>query len=95
MRCFFEKLNGVNVVKCRRCGRLVKTKDNPEKVYAECRLICAHRSKEFVRKEVCPTCSGVVQIKIFTCIVHSECALTNKLSPKIKDCNSCTDFCVE
>lgn len=52
---------------------------------------CTHRSKESIRTETCPSCSGNISIKIFSCTLHKECCLSNKL-PLIKNCNTCEDY---
>lgn len=50
---------------------------------------CRHLG-DTVRLELCPTCGGKVQIKIFACALHGECSLEAALA-QIKVCNSCPD----
>jgi hypothetical protein len=51
---------------------------------------CRHRG-ETIRSETCPTCSGTVQLKVFSCALHQECTLPMKLDT-VKSCATCEDY---
>jgi hypothetical protein len=53
-------------------------------------LACSHRGDE-IRREQCPNCSGVVQVKIHSCDLHGECTLSGKLLPGVRNCGECPD----
>ena len=50
---------------------------------------CIHRSDE-LRRELCSTCRGRVDVKVFACDIHGECTIGKKL-PGITCCSECTD----
>jgi hypothetical protein len=50
---------------------------------------CRHRGEE-VRREPCRTCCGVVQLKVFACVVHGECTV-GKALPGVACCATCAD----
>ncbi len=51
---------------------------------------CRYRG-DVVRTEMCPTCSGQIQLKVFQCKLYTECTIPAKL-PAVHDCASCSDF---
>ena len=51
---------------------------------------CIHRGLE-MRNERCPSCGGMVQIKVFACALHSECTLAKSLQG-IACCRTCQNF---
>ena len=44
-----------------------------------------------LREDQCPTCSGIVLVKVFACPLHAECQLGNKLA-NVHSCRDCRDF---
>lgn len=97
MDCNFKVMSIGHVV-CKRCGRLLKTNDPPERCHAMCRIagpkpkpqVCHHRGPELRRVE-CPTCSGNVQVKVFGCAVFAECTIAKPL-PGIQCCEACPRY---
>lgn len=52
---------------------------------------CVHRSAEPVRSEGCATCRGRVEVKVFGCARHGECAAApNRVG--LRDCIGCDDY---
>ena len=51
---------------------------------------CIHLGAE-LRRQDCPTCPGHVELKIFACAVHRECALSSKVND-VACCQTCVDF---
>jgi hypothetical protein len=51
---------------------------------------CTHLGEE-LEKMVCPTCSGRVQIKIFSCRLHEKCTINMRLL-NYKCCAMCQDY---
>jgi hypothetical protein len=87
------------------CGKLsAYTPDPPKKWKGQprCRLSaddpqqqpvagnCQHLG-EVSRLQECPTCTGKVQVKIFTCAVYDECSLAKPL-PGIQTCANCPRY---
>ena len=50
---------------------------------------CKHRGDE-LRREQCSSCSGFVQVKVFSCAIHGECTVTKQIN-SIKTCSTCPD----
>jgi len=50
---------------------------------------CRHRG-EPVREETCPSCRGLVRLKVLACAVHKECTLSRVL-PGLACCATCRD----
>jgi hypothetical protein len=85
--CGFERINGasVSVVPIRRtCGQRAKS------VAVAARGPCVHLGEE-VRRDPCPTCSGHVRVKVFSCAVHGECQAAAKLAG-VKACQGCGEW---
>jgi hypothetical protein len=51
---------------------------------------CRHRG-DIVRTEECPTCAGRVQLKVFSCQLHTECTLL-KVINGLACCALCDDY---
>lgn len=51
--------------------------------------LCIHRGGQ-LRQEKCQTCQGEVRVKVFSCALHGECTLSNKL-PNVRFCGACPD----
>ena len=51
---------------------------------------CRHFGPE-VRRQDCPTCLGHVQLKIFACRIHQECALSVN-AVAVRGCATCADY---
>ena len=51
---------------------------------------CIHMGSE-LRREACPTCGGHVELKIFACEVHRECALSVNATG-VHCCQSCAEY---
>lgn len=51
---------------------------------------CLHLRAE-VRQEVCTTCKGTTQVKVFECDLHDECTIGRQL-PCISCCTRCKDY---
>ena len=57
---------------------------------APSRLACRHLG-EVVRQEECPTCTGRVRIKVFTCALHQACT-AHKALTNVACCADCPDY---
>lgn len=90
MLCKFIKIQK-NIYKCTVCKKeLISVKELiPNKILSICKP-CKYKNN-VIRTETCPSCSGNISIKIFSCTLHKECCLSNKL-PLIKNCNTCEDY---
>ena len=51
---------------------------------------CSHRG-DIVRTQECPTCAGRVQLKVFSCELHTECTLV-KVIDGMACCAMCDDY---
>jgi hypothetical protein len=51
---------------------------------------CSHRG-ELRREEKCPSCGGVVHLKVFGCGLHNECTI-GRLVAGLACCASCAEF---
>ncbi|HEY1065193.1 MAG TPA: hypothetical protein VGE52_03760 [Pirellulales bacterium] len=51
---------------------------------------CRHRGEES-RREVCSTCRGRVEVKVFHCQVHGECTL-GTAARGVLSCANCGDY---
>ena len=71
-------------MRCIICGkRYPPTPDPPERFHATCSALpCIHLGPER-RREECDSCNGSVQIKVYACAVHGECAKSAKLKSVI------------
>ena len=49
---------------------------------------CVHRNGE-IRREKCEGCGGHVQIRIYGCKIHAECAIDRSAVPNV--CSVCPD----
>jgi hypothetical protein len=58
----------------------------PEPPRSSRMVVCPHRGAE-VRREVCTSCGGRVEIKIFSCAIHGECTIAKQL-PGVHVCDS-------
>jgi hypothetical protein len=52
--------------------------------------LCRHIGSE-IRRQDCPTCRGHVELKIFACAVHRECALSPN-AVAVSCCTNCADY---
>jgi hypothetical protein len=52
--------------------------------------LCKHRA-EVVGMVHCPTCTGRVHLKVFTCLVHGQCT-TDTALPAVVCCKECHDY---
>ena len=52
-------------------------------------LKCPHL-KDVARKQLCPSCRGHVELKVYSCALHGECTL-QKAIPGTRCCASCDD----
>ncbi len=50
-------------------------------------LACIHRGPE-LRQEPCESCGGGIRIKVFTCAIHAECQVDDRLVG-LKSCSVC------
>src|SRR5579863_1457900 len=53
-------------------------------------VLCRHLGPE-IRRQHCPTCQGHVELKIFACSVHGECALSAN-AVGVHACPTCPDY---
>lgn len=86
---------GRRTVCCPACGYQRRTKWPAQKVHHACPQArrhddCQNRLEE-ARAVECPTCTGKVRIKVFTCALHTECTLAKPL-PGIACCQGCRDY---
>jgi len=51
---------------------------------------CRHRG-ETRREQECPTCRGVVRLKVFACELHGECTIGRSLAG-VACCATCPDY---
>jgi hypothetical protein len=51
---------------------------------------CRHRG-EVSREQSCPSCRGLVRLKVFACALHGECTIGRPLAD-VACCASCGDF---
>lgn len=58
--------------------------------YHHPQLPCRHLGSDRGEKILCPTCTGKVEVKLFSCDLHGECT-TNKPITNIYCCNNCID----
>ena len=52
---------------------------------------CVHRGPELFRK-ACKSCSGRVQIAVFSCSVHDRCTVVKKVDAAITSCLECGEY---
>lgn len=57
---------------------------------ARSQVVCVHRGSE-IREQDCPTCVGLIRIKVFQCALHRECTLAKPLDA-IACCARCGDY---
>lgn len=50
---------------------------------------CIHRGESTGTQE-CPTCSGTVKLKVFTCAIHGECTIQKRIEGVA--CCPCDDY---
>lgn len=51
---------------------------------------CLHRGKETGETKQCPSCSGTVHLKVFSCAVHQTCTISRRIEG-VSCCVSCPD----
>ncbi len=51
---------------------------------------CVRRGP-FLKMVECPSCTGNVQLKVFKCSVHGQCAIGKVPDPSVKSCSNCPD----
>ena len=81
---------------CRQCGGCV-TRDDTIAVLPYRRGCgtkrdlppCRHVGEQ-LRTQECPTCSGRVRVKVFTCAVHGECTVAKRID-NVALCDGCID----
>src|SRR3970282_1999152 len=54
-------------------------------------LDCPHRGGE-LRRQLCPTCGGRVELKVFVCDLHGECTLAQQGIAGVANCTKCPDL---
>ena len=54
---------------------------------------CIHRG-DLLREDQCPSCRGVVRLKVFACGLHTECTVARVLTG-CACCANCPDFAAE
>ena len=54
------------------------------------REACRYRGTE-LRREICPTCQGHVELKVFGCEVHRECTPLRAIE-SVACCQNCAEF---
>jgi hypothetical protein len=54
------------------------------------RLDCRHRGSA-LREAVCPSCRGLVRLKVFACTLHGECTLGKSIQ-RLACCATCPDY---
>lgn len=95
MLCQFHITEIEGTLFCPTCKREQRSKYGPERTFRECRTDqkqntdCRHRGEE-IRREQCPSCSGVVQVKVFACSLHGECTMSKQIN-QLKNCSNCSD----
>ena len=62
--------------------------EQPAPTSASSALDCPHRGDE-IRRQVCPSCSGNVQVKVHACDLKGECTLADKKLPGVQSCLTC------
>jgi hypothetical protein len=62
----------------------------PGQMHQAARKLCRHKGSE-IRRELCPGCRGKVEIKVFTCSIHTECTLGMKIDG-IACCDTCNEY---
>lgn len=96
MNCTFTS-RSAGLIACTRCGREVPTSQPPDKVRARCRSgakqeprkPCIHLGPQ-TRLQKCRTCSGNVQLKIFSCRqLGGECTVGKPVDAVPHCCATC------
>jgi hypothetical protein len=54
------------------------------------RLPCTHLGA-VVRTELCPSCKGKIQVKVFACPLHTECTIRKQMDG-VASCADCKDY---
>lgn len=81
---------------CERCGTL-----RPQQVHRNCSAAadaksvlrtgpCLHQGHE-LRRELCPSCRGHVEVKVLACEIHKSCTLAKQI-PGVACCQGCKDY---
>lgn len=84
-------LVGRRSLRCTSCGlKSAPTFSPPERFFHKCTSPCASVG-EFLRTELCTTCAGKVQIKLFACDVHGECTARTQIGA-IAVCHGCKQY---
>lgn len=52
---------------------------------------CVHLRADTGKRTVCPTCSGRVELKVFSCEVHSICTRGREVAG-VHCCTTCSDY---
>lgn len=92
LRC---KLDGETINEHFESGKCLADKFSPEAIAAAQRaearknLPCTHRGAEVDRIQ-CPTCSGTVMLKVFSCPKHDRCCIGRTVN-EIQSCATCAD----
>src|SRR3990167_658639 len=82
---------GKRIIACSECKFERLTHYPIERGHHSCpRASCANLGND-LRLQDCPTCQGHVQIKIFSCSIHRECTIRNKLE-SVHCCVGCADY---
>jgi hypothetical protein len=94
MHCTFAISIGADgrfVHECLQCGQQVVNIRRLSLV-ATCRVKrdgpCVHLGRVELRRELCESCGGKTQIKVFGCAAFRECTLGKKL-PGLACCDGC------
>lgn len=83
---------------CPDCGVTIPTPEmvarhvcaKPAKRYQRSQADCVYRGPE-LRRDACPSCAGHVEIKVFGCYLHGECAI-GKTPDGVRSCQACRDY---
>jgi hypothetical protein len=51
---------------------------------------CIHRGKQ-TRLQLCATCNGRVQVRVFACSIHQECTMVKRVD-NLAVCQTCKDY---
>lgn len=52
---------------------------------------CKHRGDVMTEKS-CPTCKGVVMVKVFACTLHQLCTERKPVAGVTRACKGCEDY---
>lgn len=79
----------LSAAKCEAYRKEWELRAGKEKKPKPSLMSCIHRGDE-LRTELCKTCTGRREIKVFACDIHGECSILKDVGVKI--CKTCHDF---